>query len=353
MKPHILIIEDNQEIRENTAEILELANYRVSTAENGKVGIEKAQSDHPDLIICDVMMPVLDGYGVLHLLHKNDELSGIPFIFLTAKSERSDFRKGMEMGADDYITKPFTDIELLNAVESRLKKIALMKKEYPAGIQGMQEMLNEYGEKETLENISENRPENTYRKKQVIYLQGNHPQKLFYIRKGKVKTYISNDDGKDLTIGLYSDGDFFGYTALLEGTTYKETAETIDESLIAEIPISDFEHLLFTNKDATKQFIKLLAKNISEKEKQLLNIAYNSLRKRVATALVTLMNKYQKEGEDQFSIQISREDLANIAGTATESLIRTLSDFKSEKLIDIQGSRISILNKKKLENMLN
>jgi len=85
----------------------------------------------------------------------------------------------------------------------------------------------------------------------------------------------------------------------------------------------------------------------------LLNIAYNSLRKRVATALVTLMNKYQKEGEDQFSIQISREDLANIAGTATESLIRTLSDFKSEKLIDIQGSRISILNKKKLENMLN
>lgn len=352
MKSHILIIEDNEEIRENTAEILELANYRVSTAENGKVGIEKAQADKPDLIICDVMMPVLDGYGVLHLIHKNDELAGIPFIFLTAKSERSDFRKGMEMGADDYITKPFTDIELLNAVESRLKKVALMKKEYAPGLEGMQDMLNEFGEKETLENISQNRPENTYKKKQMVYLQGNHPQKLFYIRKGKVKTYITNEDGKDLTVGLFSDGDFFGYTALLEGTTYKETAEAIDESLVAEIPITDFEHLLFTNKEATRQFIKLLAHNISEKEKQLLNIAYNSLRKRVATALVTLMNKYRKD-EDVFSIQISREDLANIAGTATESLIRTLSDFKSEKLIDIQGSRISILNSKKLENMLN
>lgn len=353
MKPHILIIEDNDDIRENTAEILELANYRVTTAENGKIGIEKAQKDIPDLIICDVMMPVLDGYGVLHLIHKNDSLSGVPFIFLTAKTERSDFRKGMEMGADDYITKPFTDIELLNAVESRLKKISLLKKEYAAGIKGMDEMLSEFGEPETLENITENRPENVYRKKQVIYLQGNHPQKLFYIRKGKVKAYISNDDGKDLTIGLYSDGDFFGYTALLEGTTYKETAEAIDESIVSEIPTTDFEHLLFTNKEATRQFIKLLAKNISEKEKQLLNIAYNSLRKRVATALVTLMNKYQKEGEEIFSIQISREDLANIAGTATESLIRTLSDFKGEKLVDIQGSRISVLNRKKLENMLN
>lgn len=352
MKSHILIIEDNDEIRENTGEILELANYRVSTAENGKVGIEKAQVDKPDLIICDVMMPVLDGYGVLHLLHKNDHLSGVPFIFLTAKSERSDFRKGMEMGADDYITKPFTDIELLNAVESRLNKVALLKKEYAVGLQGMEDMLNDFGEKETLENISKNRPENTYRKKQVVYWQGNHPQKLFYIKSGKIKTFITNDDGKDLTIGLYSDGDFFGYTALLEGTTYKETAEAIDESVVAEIPITDFEHLLFNNKEATRQFIKLLAKNISDKEQQLLNIAYNSLRKRVATALVTLMDKYHKD-EAIFSIQISREDLANIAGTATESLIRTLSDFKAEKLIDIQGSRISVINRKKLENMLN
>jgi len=85
------LIEDNTEVRENTAEILELANYQVITAENGKKGVEKALEEKPDLIICDIMMPVLDGYGVLHLINKNEELKHLPFIFLTAKAERGDF----------------------------------------------------------------------------------------------------------------------------------------------------------------------------------------------------------------------------------------------------------------------
>ena len=118
----ILLIEDNDDIRDNTAEILELSNYKVIVAENGKIGIEKAIEHKPDLIICDIMMPVLDGYGVLHAVHRNESIRNTPFIFLTAKTERSDFRKGMEMGADDYVTKPFEDIELLNAIEIRLKK---------------------------------------------------------------------------------------------------------------------------------------------------------------------------------------------------------------------------------------
>src|SRR3954468_16685244 len=113
----ILLIEDNDDIRENTAEILELANYKVFTAENGKAGIEQAMKTKPDLIVCDIMMPVLDGYGVLFALHKNLEFQNIPFIFLTAKTERSDFRKGMEAGADDYITKPFDATELLTAID--------------------------------------------------------------------------------------------------------------------------------------------------------------------------------------------------------------------------------------------
>jgi len=128
----ILIIEDNKDIRENTAEILDLAGYKTFTAENGKLGVELALKEKPDLIICDIMMPVLDGYGVLHLLRKNEATINTPFIFLTAKIERTDFRKGMEMGADDYITKPFEEIELLNAIEIRLKKLAVLEKKYPA-----------------------------------------------------------------------------------------------------------------------------------------------------------------------------------------------------------------------------
>jgi CRP-like cAMP-binding protein len=103
----------------------------------------------------------------------------------------------------------------------------------------------------------------------------------------------------------------------------------------------------------SQQFIKLLAKNIAEKENQLLGIAYNSLRKKVADALMFLRNKYKDPNTAEFSIEISRENLANIAGTATESLIRTLSDFKSEKLIEIKNGQITILNDKKLEGMIN
>lgn len=350
---HLLLIEDNTEIRENTAEILELAGYRVRTAENGKIGVEQALQEKPDLIICDIMMPVLDGYGVLHLLNKNPDLTGIPFIFLTAKAERSDFRKGMEMGADDYITKPFSDIELLNAVESRIKKTELLSKNYDSDALGMSQMLNEYKGRDPLEDLASDRNINHYKKKQPIYTEGNHPNRLYFIQKGKIKTCKTNDAGKELTVGLFNEGDFFGYNALLEETVYKETAEAIEDSDVSIIPKEEFENLLHSNKEVTHKFIKLLAKNVTEKENQLLGLAYNSLRKRVADALLTLQDKYQKETQDKFSIHISREDLANIAGTATESLIRTLSDFKSENLIEIKDGNIIITNHKKLADMLN
>ncbi|RYY53945.1 MAG: response regulator, partial [Chitinophagaceae bacterium] len=105
MQYSILVIDDNKDLRENIAEILDLAGYHTTTAENGKRGVDLAIREKPTLIVCDIMMPELDGFGVLHLLRKNPETSQIPLIFLTAKAERADFRKGMEMGADDYITK--------------------------------------------------------------------------------------------------------------------------------------------------------------------------------------------------------------------------------------------------------
>jgi len=349
----LILIEDNLEIRENTAEILELAGYKVRTAENGKIGVELALKEKPDLIVCDIMMPVLDGYGVLHLINKNEALTGIPFIFLTAKAERTDFRKGMEMGADDYITKPFTDVELLTAVESRLKKTALLQKNYESNADGMQQMFSDFGNKKAIETLTDNRSTNTYKKKQLIYAEGNHPHQLLYIQKGKVKIFKTNNDAKELTVGLFGEGDFLGYTALLEGTAYKETAEAIDDTEIAIIPAEEFNELLHSSRELTQKFIQLLAKNVREKEDQLLGLAYNSLRKKVAEALITLQQKYQEAGTEKFSIHISREDLANIAGTATESLIRTLSDFKSEKLIEIKDGNITILNQKKLATMLN
>lgn len=349
----ILLIEDNADIRENTCEILELAGYKVIPAENGKVGLEQALKDNPDLIICDIMMPVLDGYGVLHVLQKNETLQHVPFIFLSAKSERPDLRKGMEMGADDYITKPFTETELLSAIERRLKKSEWLQQVVATGLEGWNQIVGAVSGKDPLIALKEDRNINKYKKKQVIYSEGNHPSRLFYVLKGKVKTFKSNEDGKELTIGLYKEGDFLGYIPLIENETYKETAEALEETELAIIPRADFEELLHQNKDVSVRMIRLLAQNISEKENQLIGLAYNSLRKRVAEALITLMKKYHTTNNEHFSIHISREDLANIAATATESLIRTLSDFRSEKLIDVRNGDIVILNEKKLKDMLN
>lgn len=127
MHHNLLIIEDSDDVRENMKEILELSNYQVITARNGKEGLEVAQKNIPDIILCDVMMPLLDGYGVLRGLSNNPTTKNIPFIFVTAKSDKSDFRIGMDLGADDYLTKPFNGNDLLSLVNARIKKAEVLK----------------------------------------------------------------------------------------------------------------------------------------------------------------------------------------------------------------------------------
>lgn len=346
----ILLIEDSDDVRNNTAEILELANYKVACAEDGKKGLEMALADTPDLIVCDVMMPVLDGYGVLHALHKNARTMNIPFIFLTAKTERSDLRKGMEIGADDYITKPFTGTELLNAVDGRLKKTESLKTEF-ASVSAKKTYSAKNAEM-ILAELTSDRNVNKYKKKQVIYSEGNRPARLFYILKGKVKIFKTNQDGKELVVELFNKGDFLGYAALLEETNYKETAEALEETELAVIPKDEFDDLITNSNEAARNFIRLLAKNVREKEEHLLVLAYNSLRKKVASALLLLDQKYNTGNEEMFSIDINRESLASIAGTATESMIRTLADFKSEKIIEMNHSNIIIRDRDKLKRMV-
>ncbi|MEH2361698.1 EAL domain-containing response regulator [Nostoc sp.] len=126
--PKILIIEDEEAVRENILDLLEAEGFETLAAANGRIGIHLAISEVPDLILCDIMMPELDGYGVLKALREDPSTATIPFIFLTAKSAKSDFRQGMDMGADDYITKPFTRAELLSAIMNRLEKYATLKR---------------------------------------------------------------------------------------------------------------------------------------------------------------------------------------------------------------------------------
>ncbi|HEY4799810.1 MAG TPA: response regulator [Bacteroidia bacterium] len=349
----ILLIEDNKEMRENTTEILELSKYKVFAAKNGKEGVEIAKKEKPDLIICDIMMPVLDGYGVLYMLSKDPTLSNIPFIFLTAKADRSELRKGMEMGADDYVTKPFNDIELLNAIEKRLQKYELIKQSFEKNMHGLNDFISSAKNFEDLKKLSEERDIRSFKKKESIYSEGNYPRGIFFVVKGKVKTYKTHEQGKEFITGLFKEGDFFGYLALLEEEKYMDSATALEDSEVCLIPKDDFFALIYKNADVSRRFIKMISDNLQEKEEQLLKLAYNSVRKRVAEALVTLASRFKKNGEQYFSMNISREDLANLAGTATETTVRTLSDFKEEGLVEINGGAISVLHYDRLAAMKN
>lgn len=348
----LLIIDDHDDIRENIAEILTLAGYKTFTAENGKRGVEAAIRERPDLIVCDIMMPELDGYGVLHLLKKNPDTESIPFIFLTAKTERPDFRKGMEMGADDFLTKPFDDIELLNAIEIRLKKFDILHAKYSQDEKGATAMIDELRQSGLLDMKMDNYDSSALTKKATLYSEGKRPKYLYYLKSGKIKGFRLHEDGKEYITNLFSAGDFIGYNSLLENKTYEDTAQAMETSEVIMIPKEEFTELVFKDMNIAAKFIKLIAHNVQEKEIRLLNLAYGSLRKRVAKALIDIHEKFQKEGEKPFGLDISREDIAQYVGTATESLIRTLSDFKSEKLIEIKEGKIYIGNIEKLKNLL-
>lgn len=125
--PRILVIEDDEAIRENIEILLDAEDYEISVAKNGKEGVEMALTDVPDLILCDVMMPEMTGYDVIEELRANSQTALTPFIFLTAKADKRDMRQGMVLGADDYLTKPFTRMDLLMAVSSRLERTRLMR----------------------------------------------------------------------------------------------------------------------------------------------------------------------------------------------------------------------------------
>lgn len=347
----ILLIEDNMEIRENTAEILELAHYKVDTAENGKIGVEMAKEMLPDLIICDIMMPELDGYGVLHIVGKDPHTASIPFIFLTAKAEKSDYRKGMNMGADDYLTKPFDEMELLDAIEVRLKKNDTIRKEFSQDINGLNEFLQKARGLDQLNELSERCKTRVYKKKDIVFREGEYSNYLYFVNSGKMKTFKMNDDGKEYVTGLHKSGDFIGYLALLEDSDYTETATVLEEAEIGIIPRQDFLALLYKNRDVAQKFIKMMSSNLVEKEAQLLNLAYDTVRKRVADALLLLQERYREQGDKDFQIAISRDDLASLVGTAKESVIRTLSEFKKDKVIDITSNKIIILQPDQLARL--
>jgi len=346
----ILLIEDDLILRENTAELLEFSDYEVITASNGKIGLDMATNHLPDIIVCDIMMPELDGYGVLEALAKNNTTKYIPFIFLSAKTERQDVRKGMDLGADDYISKPFQEDELVSAIESRIAKAAILKDERTK-IQNVQE--NGTEELRTLNDLKiffdDNGTLFNYKKNHIIYEEGNNSNFIYLIIKGVIKCHKFDDQGKELTTALHKEDDLFGYTSFTQNIPYQETATVLKDTEMVGVSKSELKEVLNNNHKLTLELIQLLTDDLKDVKDQLLQMAYGTVHEKTASTIIKFAEKLNRKPDEP--IRISRNDLASVAGIATETLIRTMSNFKKQGLIEMDGRNIKILDLQKLRHI--
>lgn len=348
MSNTILLIEDDLALRENTAELLELQGYNVLTAPNGRVGIESAKANMPDLIVCDIMMPEADGYEVLQTLSASPDTSGIPFIFLSAKTEHKEVRKGMDLGADDYLTKPFEEQELVSAIESRLAKSTLLAARQTASqdtgngdaIRGLNELKNHFDDNGAISD---------YQAGEDIYREGARAHHVYLILKGVVKSHRMDENGKELITQLHQADDLLGMGSLVDASARKETATALEAVELAALSIVELKKLVLENHNLAVELINLLSDDLFEIKDHLLQMAYGSVRKKTAQTIIQFAEVMSTRNQDQ--IKISRYDLASVAGIATESLIRTLSGFKKQELIAIEGRNIRILDLEALKQV--
>lgn len=343
----VLLIEDDTTVRENTAELLELSDYEVITAVNGKVGVHMAKTELPDIIVCDVMMPEMDGYGVLENLSKDPSTRQIPFIFLSAKTEHKDIRKGMDLGADDYLTKPFEEEDLISAIESRMAKVSILRK------MKEQESTADNGNKvNSLSELREhlkNYDRLDFKAGGTIYEEGKQGFHFYFIDRGVVKSHKMDQYGKELITAIYKEGDFFGNTSFNKPENYKEYATAMEETRVYAVSKEEMKEILAKNNKVTFELIDALGENISGIKEQLLEMAYGSVRKKTARTILLFSQKIRRHPTK--SIRISRSDLASVAGMASETLIRTLSDFKKEGLLEIEGRNIKLLDVEALKRI--
>ena len=341
MGAKILLIEEDANLRKNTAEILGLANYHVITAENGRLGIEEAIRSKPDLVLSDIPMSDLDGYGILQIIRKNRELKNTPFIFMSEKAKHSEVRKGMDLGASDYITIPFDKSELLSAIEARLKFAEITN-----AINHKNSTVKDHNEIEieSLDKLFMDKEEFNYKKGSTIYCEGNSSNHIFYLISGEIKTFRNNEYGKELITRIYKGKSLFGITSLLTNKPYNENASALEDTTLIKITKKEFLKKMKESPRLSIKIIDLLVDKLEKLKTHLIHLAYDSVRKKTAEILYEL---YIERGSEV--IKISRKNLANLVGIAKESLIRTLTELKEEKIIKTKRKSIKIIDPIKLK----
>ncbi|MEH2457956.1 EAL domain-containing response regulator [Nostoc sp.] len=310
--PKILIIEDEEAVRENILDLLEAEGFETLAAANGRIGLHLAISEAPDLIVCDLMMPEMDGYGVLRALREDRSTAIIPFIFLTAKSAKSDFRQGMDMGADDYITKPFTRAELLSAIMNRLEKYATLKRYLSP-----QTIINNLSPKMHLLEISLHRAikQDNFQEFEIYY------QPIVDMNSGKIVAAESLLRWKSTEMGMIYPTEFIplaestGLIVPLGKWVLKRVCQQMktwrDNGIYSMIVAINLSGMEFNQPDLIQKIVNLIAMNDLEPHYLELELTESMIMQDINSAIAT-MNKLQSLG-----IKIAIDDF----GSGYSSLI--------------------------------
>jgi CRP/FNR family transcriptional regulator, polysaccharide utilization system transcription regulator len=198
--------------------------------------------------------------------------------------------------------------------------------------------------KSDLDKLNANMNCNFYKKGQVIFFEGNYPDGLFCIRDGKVKVFKIGSTGKEQIIRFAKNGDLLGYRALLTTDTYSASASALEDSHICFIRKETIFENFKSNNNFSYNILKLLSRDLEDVENKMVKLAQKPVRDRLAEALLILKETYGGDKQEYINISLSREDFASIVGTATETVIRLLAEFKKENLISTKGKKIKIVD---------
>ncbi|MFZ4263801.1 response regulator [Sphingobacterium sp. HJSM2_6] len=344
---NILIIESDETLLNKYSDILKLSGYNVISTHNSQKGIELAMNILPSLILCNISIPDLHGFEVLSILLNNPLTSSIPFVFLNSTSSNEVVKKGLELGADDFITKPFQSNQLIRSVEARINKAKNQKwKSLPINESYNITSNFDKGFEELFELISKSKIRHL-KKKQTLFYESDYSQWIYLLVEGSIKTYKLTNDGRQLITGLYTSKSFIGVGTLFLEEPLTESAEAVKNTSVYFLLKSDISELLNKHVQLNKYFMILLSNFLQEKDEQLVELAYNSVRKKLAQVLI----KLSKTSVPIDDIDISRDELAGLAGIANETVSRILTDFKEKGLIERNGSQIQILDYNGLLNI--
>lgn len=306
----ILVIEDDELVRESVLAVLESKGFRVLSAENGLIGLQLAELHLPDLILCDILMPGLDGYEVLSTLSSNPTTQGIPFIFLTAKVEKANWRQAMKMGADDYLTKPFTAVELLEAIAGRLRKHTLLT-------------TSSSNHRRSLVEVE--RPMFRFASNQDIPLK---PESFWQVRHGLVKLSALLTDGEEIVIGWAIAPMMFGTNTMLPVVHYEARA-------MGKVELHQFSA---QDLGTSPQLVNALLPRIHQSDALLAVCGQRRADDRLRGLLLLLKKELGEPtaGGTRLKVRFTHQELASTIGTARATVTLLLNQFKQNGWIVVE-----------------